>query len=86
LADLRQAKARLDSAFADWTAAQNDLKGSIHTFNETTDLRARINKDQSDMQTYTSEIVGDISFLQSQWSLLTSDEKDYVISVEKSLP
>lgn len=85
LADLRQAKAGLDAATADLALAQNELRLPPRTFDELTAVRARINKDQSDIQTYTSEILGDVTYLQGQWSLLTEEEKNFVGSIEKSM-
>lgn len=87
IADLRQAKAGLDAASADLIAAQKELRSPprVYTFDEVRALRARIDKDQSDIQAYTSRIMGDVGFLQSQWSSLTQEEKDFVRQVQQSL-
>ena len=87
LSDLRQAKAGLDAASADLTAAQKELRTPtrVYTYDETRAIRARVEKDQSDIQVYTSQIMGDISFLQGQWSSLSDAEKDFVKQVQQSL-
>ena len=88
LADLRDAKSKLDAAQADLTAAQKDLfftPGKVLTVDEKKALQARVDKDQSDVETYTTQILGDISFLQRNWTTLTQEERDYVQLIKGSL-
>jgi hypothetical protein len=84
---LRQDKASLDNAQADWAAAQKDLKAlysRLHTMDEAATLQLRINKDLSDIQIFTTQVMADITYLKSQWSYLTQAEKDLVKQVQES--
>ncbi len=88
MTDLQQTKARLDVAQADLTAARKDLadaQNRSHTVAEANALQGRVDKDQADVQAYVSEILGDVSFLQSQWSSLTPQERDYLSKVQQGL-
>jgi hypothetical protein len=86
--DLQQAKAGWDKAQADWTAAQKELTAMnqrVHTAEESSALQKRIMKDTSDMQTYTFQMMSDVSYLKSQWSYLTDKEKELVKQVEQMI-
>lgn len=83
LADLHQAKAGLDASQMDLTTTQKALSFT-QDFNERQVLFARINKDRSEIQTYTAQALGDLNFLQFQWSSLTQEQKDYVVMTRQS--
>lgn len=88
LADMRQAEAALDAAQADLTSAKRDkaaLEKQTYDYDVMRVLRARIDKDRSDVQTYTTRLLDDITFLQSQWSVLSETERDTVKRASESL-
>ena len=61
------------------------MSGRLHTFEEYQALRDRVQKDQTNIAAYYTEILGDLSYLKNQWSYLTQEEKDFVRKVENSL-
>ncbi|HJT24801.1 MAG TPA: hypothetical protein VJ873_09505 [bacterium] len=88
LADLHKAKSVLDAAKADLGVAQQNLAAvqqRPHTDSETQALQARVDKDQSTIQSCITQVVGDANFLETRWSVLTQEEKDFVSSVQKNL-
>lgn len=88
LADLRQAKGGLVSAQADLASAKQVLaaeeQGTPDPVGEQA-LWVRSDKDRSDIETYTTRMLGDITFLQNQWTRLSEGERDLVKKAGQSL-
>jgi len=88
LSDLHQAKAELDAAETDLAETQKNMttiNGRLHTFEEYQALRDRVQKDQTNIAAYYTEILGDLNYLKNEWSFLTPEEKDFVKKIETSL-
>src|SRR5579872_1870643 len=61
LSDLHQAKAELDAAETDLAETQKNMttiNGRLHTFEEYQALRDRVQKDQTNIAAYYTEILG----------------------------
>lgn len=88
MADLRQAKSQYDGVLADLTTAQRTLlfsNGTVLTTEEIKTLKARIEKDQANLEPLTVQILGDLSFLERNEGILTPAEGDYLRLVRQSL-
>ena len=88
LADLRQAESRLDAANADLASAKQDraaMERRVYGPSEMSALRTRMDKDRTDVQTYTAQMLDDITFLQNNWGVLSEAERDTVKRASRSL-
>ena len=69
----------------DMAAAQENMKSPTLTFDQRQAFRAKASKDLDAIQAESSTILGDISYLQNNWGVLTQEEKDFVGQVQKDL-
>lgn len=88
LSDLKLQKAGYDSVQAGMVlqeAALDAAKQKDPNSAQAEALRHQIEQDKAAAEGYVSKMLGDIQYLQTQWSLVSPADRDYVSSVEKSL-
>ncbi len=85
VADLHQVYNQFSGDRRDMAAAQENLKSPTLTLDQRQALREKIDKDRDVIQAESSTILGDISYLQNNWGVLTQAEKDFVGQVQKDL-
>lgn len=88
LAKLHQAKNILDTAKTDLGAAKRELAAAQQTPSKAAterDLQARMNKDRSIIRSSVVKILDDANYLETYWSLLSQDERNFVSTAQKDL-
>jgi|SRR5581483_1247599 len=85
MADLRLNYGQLKLDQKDLAMAQQEMTTPFLTAEKRKALEDRMQKDQANIRDDSRILLSDLSFLLSNWSYLTQDDKDFVTKVEDSV-